>query len=306
MKKLFNTVILSIFIFCSSVFAEEYARPCGEIIGIKMYTDGLLVIDKDKNVKGIKLGDRLLSANGKQLNTIEDLTSLDYGNEIKFEINRNGKIITEDIIPMSDSNGKKLGLWLRDSTAGVGTLTYITNDNTTFAALGHGITDVDTGNILTLKSGNILNCTNISCTKSKKGQIGEINASFENTAIGSISANSPSGIYGSIKFSKEYDALPIADINEIHTGDAYIMCNIGNGVEKYNIKIEKIFPEAVDDKAMVIEITDNRLLAATGGIVQGMSGSPIIQNERLVGAVTHVFVNNPVKGYGIFIKSMMK
>lgn len=300
MKKFLKAALMTILVFGMSVSAERYVRPCGETIGIKMYTDGLLVVDKDKNVENIKVGDIIVSANGKKLGRIEDFKETALGAQVNLEIIRNGERICETVIPMSVPEGKKFGLWLRDSTAGIGTLTYLSDDGMMFAALGHGITDVDTGNILTLKSGNILTCTEIMCTKSRKGEIGEISACFDND-IGDISTNLHTGIYGCVTNVKKesYTAMPVARINEICEGDAYILCNVGQGVNRYNIRIERLVGDGAEDKSMIIEVTDEKLLGITGGIVQGMSGSPIIQNGKFIGAVTHVFVNNPKKGYGI-------
>ncbi len=301
-KKFLKAALMTIFIFGMSVSAEKYVRPCGETIGIKMYTDGLLVVDKDKSVGNIKTGDIIVSANGKTLNRTEDLKEAALGAEkVELEIIRNGERINETVMPVPAPEGKRFGLWLRDSTAGIGTLTYISADGTSFAALGHGITDVDTGSILTLKSGNILTCSEIMCTKSKKGDIGEISACFDENETGDISVNSYIGIYGSVKNIKKetYTAIPVAQMNELHEGDAYILCNVGQGVGKYDIRVDRVFDGGMKDKSMIIEITDENLLGITGGIVQGMSGSPIIQDGKFIGAVTHVFVNNPKRGYGI-------
>ena len=171
---------------------------------------------------------------------------------------------------------------------------------------GHGINDIDTGNILSVKSGNILNCDILSVSKSSKGHPGEINGAFDGNTIGNISINSQIGIYGNMscdKFSSD-NAIPVAAKEQICESDAYILSDvIGQKAEKYSIKINKITNDS--DKGLIIEITDPRLIDCTGGIVQGMSGSPIIQNGMLIGAVTHVFVNNPTKGYGTLAENMI-
>ena len=195
---------------------------------------------------------------------------------------------------------------MRDSTAGIGTVTYYNPQNNSFAALGHGINDIDTGNILSVKSGNILNCDILSVSKSSKGHPGEINGAFDCNTIGNISINSQIGIYGNMscdEFSSD-NAIPVAAKEQICESEAYILSDvIGQKTEKYSIKINKITNDS--DKGLIIEITDPRLIDCTGGIVQGMSGSPIIQNDKIVGAVTHVFVDDPTRGYGIFIEEML-
>ena len=309
MKKILRTALMIIFIFGMSVSAEKYVRPCGETIGIKMYTDGLLVVDKDKNIGNIKTGDIIVSANGKTLSRTEDLKDAALGaDKVELEIIRSGERISETVTPMPAPEGKRLGLWLRDSTAGIGTLTYISDDGKSFAALGHGITDVDTGSILTLKSGNILTCSEIMCTKSKKGDIGEISARFNENEAGDICVNSPIGIYGSVKNIKKetYAAMQVAQIGELYEGDAYILCNVGQGVNRYSAKVERVLNDGTKDKSIIIKVTDENLLSITGGIIQGMSGSPIIQNGKFIGAVTHVFVNNPKRGYGIAGEYMLE
>ncbi len=300
---------MSFFAFTVSVSAAEYVRPCGETVGIKMYTDGLLVVGTDGNKNGIRAGDIIVSANGKLLGSIEDLSAVTAksNTEIKLEIKRNEEMLNITVNPTPAEDGSKLGLWVRDSTAGIGTLTFISRDGTEFAALGHGITDVDTGNILTLKSGNILNCSQIFAKKSSRGMIGELGASFNGGNIGEIRVNSKKGIYGSVNnINKEqYEEMPVATADEIHEGEASVMCNVGDGVKEYLAEIKKVSKNSEEDKALVIEITDKELIEKTGGIVQGMSGSPVIQNGKLVGAVTHVFVNDPTRGYGIFIENML-
>ena len=309
MKNFFAFITVSFFALAVNVTAIEYVRPCGEAVGIKMYTDGLLVVGVDGNKDGIRMGDIIVAANGNELSRIEDLSKITAENKtaINLTIKRNEEIIDLTVNPMPADDGSKLGLWVRDSTAGIGTLTFISTDGTEFAALGHGITDVDTGNILPLKSGNILNCTQIFAKKSCRGMIGELGASFDRENIGDICINSKKGIYGTISnIDKEkYKEMPVATADEIHEGEVSVMCNIGDGVKEYCAEIKKVSKNNEVDKALVIEITDKELIEKTGGIVQGMSGSPILQDGKLVGAVTHVFVNDPTRGYGIFIENML-
>ena len=298
--------------------AEEIkVIPAGRAVGIQIYTDGLLVIGTSEingcNVAkeaDIRVNDRITAVNG-----ISDITSEEFAktvNEhpdgVSLEITRDNRSFTVNAVPaLSEDSVYRLGLWVRDSCAGVGTVTYYDEETNSFAALGHAINDVDTGDILSLKSGALVECDIVSVDKSKRGAPGEINASFGGEKLGEITINSPSGLFGKSAagaFSDMGSALPVAAREQVNAGDAYILSDIfGNSTEKYSIKINKITNDL--NKSLVIEVTDDRLLEGTGGIVQGMSGSPIIQNGYLVGAVTHVFVNNPSKGYGTLAENMI-
>ena len=201
----------------------------------------------------------------------------------------------------------KAGLWVRDSTAGIGTLTFYNPENYTFAALGHGICDYDTDLLMKSGGGSINFCKIKSVIKSEKGAPGEILGEFSPKAEGSILTNSDLGIYGEIASLPDAAAVPVASRFEIKTGDAEILCDVdGQGPSAYTIEITRVATSArLSGKSLVFRITDRGLLEKTGGIVQGMSGSPILQNGKLVGAVTHVFVNDASKGYGIFAENML-
>lgn len=307
-----------------TVMPEYYVVPSGETIGIKIISDGLLVINISEfktstgeiaapaRDAGIKTGDRIISANGKRLNISEDLLRIVGESEgrVELELVRNENIIKTNILPQLTKEGKKVGMWVRDSTAGVGTLTFIEPKASVFATLGHGITDVDTNDIILPKTGTISKCDVTYIKKGINGEPGELSGVFDEKNIGNVLMNSYMGVYGKIEDISEFkvgEYLPIATRFEIKTGPAYIMADVdGEGVEKYSVEIEEVSKKSdIDNKGMIISITDDRLLEKTGGIVQGMSGSPIIQNEKLVGAVTHVFVNDPTRGYGIFIENML-
>lgn len=316
--------LAAVFVYVLSLgaFAQTTSLiPYGKTVGVKIYTEGLLVVGtsevKDFSGKthspaadcGIKINDIILKADNIELKTTEQVSQIisSRSESIKLTIKRGEELFDVFAEPCVDKDGKAhLGLWVRDSTAGIGTVTYINPDDLTFAALGHGICDIDTGNILSVKSGNILNCEFLSVVKSKKGAPGEISGSFGNETIGSITKNTPHGIFGKAdNLSGSVKAIPTAEQNEVQTGTAYILSDFDGGdVKKYEIEITKLSKNA-DDKAIVFKVTDKDLIEKTGGIVQGMSGSPIIQNEKLVGAVTHVFVNEPTRGYGIFIETML-
>lgn len=313
------SIILAV---CLSFFTSAYAYgasvvPIGRAVGIQLYTDGLLVIGmtevEGRNVckdAGIKVNDRIISVNGNKVTSSEELSSAvnQSPQGVELELVRDNRNLTVNAVPvLACDNVLRLGLWVRDSCAGVGTVTYYNPGKDTFAALGHAINDVDTGNILSIKEGVITSCDILSVTKSSRGVPGEINASFTGEKLGDINYNTASGIFGKVtdEFPKDTSLqMTVASKNEVTTGNAYILSDIlGQKVEKYAIKIKKVTADA--DKGIVLEITDERLINATGGIVQGMSGSPIIQSDKFVGAVTHVFVNNPLKGYGILAENML-
>ncbi len=317
------TVIFAVSVCVTAASAEEqYVRPCGETVGIKLYTDGLLVVgvtdvedvsgNKISSARdsGIRAGDIILSADGHALESNEELSEVAEasGGEVTLTVKRGENTREVSVKPALTAEGPKLGLWVRDSTAGIGTVTYLSSDGSSYAALGHGITDVDTGNILSLKSGNILSCSEISVRKSKKGDIGELNCSFDGENIGSIELNAANGIYGfTNNNASELEEMRVMPIDEIAEGPASIMCNIdGCGVREYAIEIKKVSHMSSADKTLVIEITDEELIEKTGGILQGMSGSPIIRDGQFIGAVTHVFINDPLKGFGIAGELMLQ
>ncbi|MDO5397312.1 MAG: SpoIVB peptidase [bacterium] len=325
MKNL-TTAILIAAAIQTCAYAEDndvYVIPSGRSVGVKLYTDGLTVAGVEKITgadgksvspaadAGIKKGDIIYSVNGVALSTVEQLAGEinKSPDSVRLEVRRGceSMSITADPAEASD-NALKLGMWVRDSTAGIGTITYYQPENNTYAALGHGICDSDTGNILTVKSGNIQQCNDLTVKKSERGAPGELDAVFNGPELGVVELNSSAGIYGKMN-SDEYvrgNPVKIAPDIEVHEGEAYIMTDAaGGGVEYYTVELQKLKPGSDDTKGIVFKVTDERLKEATGGVVKGMSGAPIIQEGKLVGAVTHVFVNDPMKGYGIFIENML-
>ncbi len=315
---LFTLILISTTI--STAQAVFTVIPSGEAVGIAVKTKGLLVTgiteitNADGNSvnaaykAGVRKGDIITAVDGNVLKTNEELADyvVNRPNKIILTIERKSKIINLLIKPVKTNDGYKLGIWVRDSTAGIGTLTFINPHDKTFSGLGHSISDVDTNDILTIRDGNILKCDILEPTTGKKGVPGELNGAFSNESLGKITSNSESGIFG--EYSKEISGKPIevAEPDEIQRSKALILSNVdGNGVKAYDIEIKKISKRDLQNRNLVIEVTDQQLLDKTGGIVQGMSGSPIIQNGKLIGAVTHVFVNAPTKGYGIFIENML-
>lgn len=304
--------------------SEPVLIPCGTPFGIKLLTDGVIVVEVSSfesanGIKspayeaGIQTGDIIKTINGKKVNSNEEIGKIiseSNGAKLEFIIIRNEKEFQVNIIPefCSTDNSYHIGLWVRDSSAGIGTMTFYNPETGVFAGLGHPVCDVDTGEILPLLEGEIVNVNINGVKKGKAGYPGELLGSFiSNTAIGTLEINSINGLYGYMSEANiNNQSIPLAMKHEVKTGKAYIYTTIdGNKAEKYEITIEKIdLSEEENCKNMVIKVVDDRLLEQTGGIVQGMSGSPIIQNDKLVGAVTHVFVNNPTKGYAIFADTM--
>lgn len=313
----FISALLAIIFIYPSVYAQPTeVIPIGRTVGIRLYTEGLLVIGSSEingrdiaKECGIQINDHITKINGKNIENTEEFSQIvnSTPNGVQLSITRDGQNIEINTTPEKDEDIYRLGLWVRDSTAGIGTVTYYNPQTKSFAALGHSINDVDTGNILSVKSGNILNCNILSVRKSEKGLPGEINGSFEGDKIGDITINSDIGIFGTMtcdEFDNENETLPVAAKEQVKEGEAYIVSDaFGTENNQYAIEIKKITNSS--DKGLVIEITDPRLIDMAGGIIQGMSGSPIIQNGMLIGAVTHVFVNSPLKGYGTLAENMI-
>ncbi len=296
----------------------------GESFGIKLYTDGVIIVgirdvetDKGKcnpaKEAGLEKGDIIIEINGKKVYSADSVTDIlndNNGKDYKITVKRNGNYKEFLLKPAySSSQGcYKVGLWVRDSTAGVGTITYYDKSNNTVSALGHPITDVDTNEIMPILDGEAVRATVTKIYKSKAGEAGSLCCEFTNDIIGTLKKNCQSGIYGkytcTLKNTYEYE---VASPNEIVRGPVQILCTIDSGKAKfYNAQISRIsYRENKKGKTMVVKITDERLLEKTGGIVQGMSGSPIIQNGKLVGALTHVIVDSPEKGYAIFAQDMV-
>lgn len=310
-----------------NVSPEIKLVPVGKAVGVTVDTDGILVlgtgyVNKDTNEvcqpsKGVlKTGDLITHVNGEKITEKEELIEIleSSTGSLNISIVRNGETLQETLTPIiSTEDGKqKIGAWVRDCTQGIGTLTYYNPQTKGFGALGHGVYDIDTKSLLSIKDGKITETIISGIKKGEKGIPGELSGQTDDTkVIGEIYQNTECGLYGKIYSENvdftEQEALSIATKENIKEGKAYILTNIsGNKVEKYEINIESIdINTSNPSKCMIIRITDEKLLSQTGGIIQGMSGSPIIQDNHIIGAVTHVFVNDPTKGYGIFIENML-
>ena len=308
-----------------SVLPNMELIPCGDSVGVRIDTQGVMVLglgsvvgedgkeyEPSKNI--LEPGDMILKINNKEIDSKETLINcIENNTTLNMEIKRDNEIKNITVNCVKGEDGKnKIGVWVRDSTQGIGTLTYINPKTKTFGSLGHGIVDVDTKEIMEVKDGKIMKSNIVDIKKGEKGSPGELVGSIKkDEEIGIITNNTNVGIYGKITnddFIYNKKSIPIGLKDSVEIGPAKILCNIeDNVVEEYNIEIESINKYNIDDsKSMVIKITDERLLNKTNGIIQGMSGSPIIQNGKIIGAVTHVFVNEPSKGYGIFIENMLE
>lgn len=308
-----------------TVLPDEEVIPLGRAVAMELETDGVLVLGTGevhtKSGKYIspcasilKSGDLIKKVDSKTLTDKESLISAvedSSNNNVVLTIERNGEIMQKEVTPAEsiESNSKKLGVWVRDSTKGIGTLTCCLKDGR-YYALGHPVTDVDTGTLMKTKSGSVFTTSIVSVNKGKKGSPGELVGNSEaKEKIGSVSENTPCGIKGKLStIPKSIKPCKIALKSEVKEGKAYILVNTeDNKVLPYSINIESVDTLSTDkSKGMILYITDKRLIEKTGGIVQGMSGAPIMQDGKLVGAVTHVFIQNPTKGYGIFIEDMLK
>lgn len=304
---------------------NEKVIPCGTPFGIKLFTKGVMVVKTDKIIvdnktynpardSGIEIGDIITKVNSQEVNFTEDLPVIvneSNGNSITLTIVRDNKEIVKNIIPVNTGDDSyKIGVWVRDSSAGIGTMTFYHPESHAFGGLGHGICDVDTGTLLPMAQGEVTGAEIESITKAKAGVAGTLNGYHcDNGCTGYVISNCGSGVFGYINQSPiDHSEMTVAYKQQVKTGKAQIITTLDNGSPQYyDIEIESInYNEHAKTKNIVIKITDVDLLNKTNGIVQGMSGSPIIQDNRLVGAVTHVFVNEPNRGYGIFAENMIE
>ncbi len=294
----------------------------GFAFGVKLLSNGVMVIGiSEVNTPngvcspaqecGLQKNDIILNIDNQKVKTNEQLHDkiVACDNSLNLTVKRNDDILSINLTPVSDSNGiKRAGIWVRDSAAGIGTATYIDPDTKTVAGLGHAICDSDTKQVIPLYDGEICIANITSVTKSVRGNIGGLNGYFDLNNLGKLVINNEFGVFATTKEDfDEQNLITVAEPCQVKTGKAKILTTIDeNGPKLYDIEIETIDQKNKNPtKNMTVKITDDELLAKTGGIVQGMSGSPIIQNGMLIGAVTHVFVNAPQKGYGIFAENML-
>ncbi len=288
----------------------------GTPFGLTMYTGGVIVVNVDESydspalTAGVRSNDVITKANGKDVTSNEQLRQLiesSQGADIELSLMRGKSPISLSITPEQDDDGNyTAGMWVRDSTAGLGTVTYYDPATRSFGALGHGICDRDTGMLLPLGRGRIMKAEISSVSKAQKGVAGGLNGYMGDEVIGEMTLNNDYGVYGRYEADPPGDEIECALDSDIRTGEATVYTTTdGTGVHGYTVNIESIRLSDNSGQNMVLRVTDEEFLDATGGIVQGMSGSPIVQDGRLIGAVTHVFINSPEKGYGISIGNML-
>ena len=296
--------------------------PVGHTIGIKLFAEGVVVIGLAEVESGsgqavtpgadcgLRVGDVIEALDGREVESSEQFAAmLQCGGLVELDVSRDGQDLTLAAQPVQGSDGTwRLGAWIRDSMAGIGTVTFYDPENGTFGALGHGITDTDTGLLMPLGDGSVMHASVKAVKQGSPGEPGELKGNFDLTHdLGELRSNTERGVFGEMESCAftEGEALPVAKAGDVHAGAATILSNVsGDEVEAYTIEIVRVLDtEGVQN--LLLQVTDPALIAQTGGIVQGMSGSPILQDGKLVGAVTHVMVNEPTKGYGILIENML-
>ncbi|MGL5314256.1 MAG: SpoIVB peptidase S55 domain-containing protein [Peptostreptococcaceae bacterium] len=296
---------------------KKYVYPLGNIVGIKATTDGVLVVgyedDSVEYVGGLKVGDNIIKINDEKINSIDDVATILNNikkNFVKVTFERNNEYNTENIKIKKDNGTAKLGVWVRDKISGIGTMTFYDPENSKFSGIGHAITDVDTNKLLKIKQGEIYESTAIEIIKGTENRVGQIKGEFNTkNPIGKFYNNSNFGISGEMLSEKNKDVqlIEVAEKKDVKLGKASILFEDKYGnIASYNIKITEIINDSKNDRDLVIEVVDEKLIEYTGGIVQGMSGAPIIQNNKIIGAITHVFKDDYKKGYGIFVDEMIE
>ncbi len=302
---------------------KTFVQVLGNPFGMKIYTDGVLVIESSDVItksgcvnpalnSGIKVGDYIKTVNGIEITCNEELSQLvldSAGNNMKFEILRNGETMYFNVLPVLDAETQlyRIGIWVRDSSAGIGTLTFYSPSSNIICGLGHGICDSDTSALLNINDGEMVEASIVSVEKGVTGSPGALKGKFTYNTLGKINLNSKCGVYGYCEYN--FDALNLTEIalkQDVEDGEAQILCTVdGNTPKLYTCEIKKIGKPNAVTQNLSVTVTDAELINATGGIVQGMSGSPILQNGKLVGALTHVLVEDSKKGYGIYAENML-
>lgn len=304
-----------------NLYGDVKLIPGGFAFGARLASDGVMIVATEENAKsvnpsklaGLKVKDIIKSVNGKDVDTAKELNVLiesSEGKKLDIVYERDGELLSTVLTPVKNEKGVyHAGIWVKDSTAGIGTVTYIEPETLKFGGLGHGITEADTGAMLPMSYGEVFQAVITGVKRGKAGEPGELKGFIGRTPNGILYSNTDMGVFGKFDImpGTAKRAIPIALKNEIKVGKCTVLCMPdGKSVKEYEAEITKIVSTSEKTKNFIIRITDGELLSLTGGVVQGMSGSPIIQNGKLVGAITHVLVNDPEKGYGIFIENMLE
>ena len=316
---IFVAIVLSLCIFKSN---DENATQCiaqeseyilgGEAVGIKLLSSGVLVMGVDRLDTDIEVGDIILEVNNSKIETDSELEKYaQKGEELLLTIKHGDNITQKRIIPQYSNNSRtyKLGLWVKDSSAGVGTITFYDKNTLNYAALGHAIYEGKEGNALDISTGCITKTEIFNIKKGLSKYPGELKGTITNEVLGQIYKNTKNGIFGRIENDSLIDyskVIKVAKKEDIEEGEAYICVTLDDNTKRnYKINIDKVFLNSTDNKNMAISVIDEELIEKTGGIVQGMSGAPIVQNDRLIGSITHVLLDNPKMGYASFIENLI-
>ena len=308
-------VLLCAWLFSFGTCSAEELIPVGQVVGLELQNGTVTVAALEdqpasaESTAGLKPGDVLVSIDGTKIRSSEDVRRAmnQSGGYVTIEVLRKGKPVTLQIAPRITGEGPKLGIYLRQGVNGIGTVTWYDPQTGTFGTLGHGVNDAS-GKLLQLERGNAYDAQILAVKKGRSGTPGQLMGAIDGSEpVGELTANTEQGVFGRSQTGWEGKTVTTASKEEIHVGTATILATVaGNQTQEYSVEILKIYPKSRQTgRNMLLRITDSRLLEATGGIVQGMSGSPIIQNGKLIGAVTHVLVNDPTMGYGIFIENML-
>ncbi len=289
----------------------EKLIPGGDTIGLELDLEGVSVVELANDISGkagLKAGDLICKVGQTEISTAEQLREAVQASEgklMELVVLRNGEEKTLKLSPLQTAEGWKLGVYVRDQLKGIGTVTYYEEDGD-FGALGHGVSGEESGSLLPLRGGDVLSSEVASVVKGKVGDPGCLRGAWQNGSVcGKVERNTPQGIFGKMEVGKE-NALPVGESDRVHKGEALIRSTVqGREVRSYTVEICEIHETETHDRNLLLRVTDPALLSATGGIVQGMSGSPIIQDGKLIGAVTHVLIDDPTMGYGIFIENML-
>ena len=306
--------LVLIYVFTVTAFAAEMLVPVGQVIGLELYHDTVTVVAFDDCIRagrdaGLQIGDEIREIDGNAVGTAEDvrraLNSSD--GSVDITLARGGKERRIHMEPEITGEGPKLGVYLRQGITGIGTVTWYDPETDSFATLGHAVND-SKGKLLKMSRGCAYPARIVSVQKGKAGAPGQLKGALDtDVLLGRLTGNTASGVFGMAPGGWEGEPVPVASYQEIKLGTAHIRATVSDGAPgEYAVEIIKLYPQnRADGRNMLLKVTDPQLIAATGGIVQGMSGSPIIQDGKLIGAVTHVLVNDPTTGYGIFIENML-
>lgn len=316
MKRMLRSFLITILLFASlpvQAQAAECLIPVGQIVGLQLQDNTVTVAAYDDTLgsiardAGLKIGDEIVKVDEIPVSSAGEIRRvLSSGSASELTVRRSGKLSTLKITPRQTEDGPRIGVYLRQGIAGIGTVTFFDPDTGLFGTLGHGVSD-SAGTLLAMTGGCAYEASVLSVRKGKCGDPGQLKGSARELVCGTLLRNTPQGVFGITGQPWKGEPLPVAAFEEVQAGPARIRSTVsGNEPREYSVEILKIYPkDRADGRNFLLKVTDPDLLAATGGIVQGMSGSPLIQDGKLVGAVTHVLVNDPTMGYGIFIKNML-